>query len=85
MVNEFLSEQQNKRQMVPQSFNMAGLLQEMRQIDEAMVYQQATPQRGESDTDLNQLTINQYTMMKRDGYSLFSYYYSVRSNDRWMP
>ena len=25
---------------------MAGLLQEMRQIDEAMVYQQATPQRG---------------------------------------
>ena len=46
MVNEFLSEQQNRRQIVPQSFNMAGLLQEMRQIDEAMVYQQATPQRG---------------------------------------
>lgn len=45
-MNEYLSEQQTRRQIVPQSFNMAGLLQEMREIDEAAVYQQATPQRG---------------------------------------
>ena len=32
--------------MVPQSFEMAGLLQEMREMDEAAAYQQATPQRG---------------------------------------
>lgn len=32
--------------MAPQSFEMAGLLQEMREMDEAAVYQQSTPQRG---------------------------------------
>jgi len=47
LANEFLYEQTNRRQMVPQSFEMAGLLQELREMDEAAVYKQSAPQRGE--------------------------------------
>ncbi|XP_067947796.1 peroxisomal targeting signal 1 receptor-like isoform X2 [Watersipora subatra] len=52
LANEFLYEQTNRRQMVPQSFEMAGLLQEMREMDEAAAYQQATPQRAPAVAEL---------------------------------